>query len=303
MSTKRRGRPRIGRLSRSWAGMAAVIAAVTAVSFAAAPTALAASATPQSGSSTRSSAGPANGARTWSPQTIFAPSPEQQQALAAQHAQCAAPVVQRRGHWVCPDANPGLAHAMLMRHLATHAAAPTDSYCENSALNCWFVYGTAQASYFGGGSFGVGTQVLGSVSFEVDLTLNGGQIRSKPVQFSPTVDTIDTTVDGVLSNAKQGIPPNPDQSTVGTFVLGGTGVVVANTNVYWTPNGYVSFNVRYRTKAHVHAFAWSVAGQTGGWYAWQASPIAYTADSVIWAFHTAHPQDLNSPHNQAGYIP
>lgn len=216
--------------------------------------------------------------------------------------QCSLPIAHRQGHWFCQDADAPLAHDLAQRQLADHPAAARDSYCENNRLDCWFVYDNAHASFYGGGTFGVGDHPLGSVHFEVDLTSQGAQLRSFPVEFSPSADTDNTLVDGLLSSAHQEIPPAQDPSTVGTFSLGGTAAhVLGHSKVYWTPNGYKSYNTRYRTKAHVHAFTWSVADAPGGWYAWQSSPVAYSDGKGNWWFHTAHPQDLNSPHNQAGY--
>ncbi len=114
--------------------------------------------------------------------------------------------------------------------------------------------------------YGYGTRTLGTASVVSDVTINGFQTISKPVEFKSNTAVSSLIMEG-------------ERLYISPTYPGGNGVnhgasrsfygpIYPSTGFYaqWVPNGYKAYENTVQTGSVVHEMSWTVAGYPGSWY-------------------------------------
>ncbi len=204
-------------------------------------------------------------------------------ARAADVDPCSLPLAERTGNWTCFAPSP------------TSLAAP-ESFCRIEG--CWAQHGQASSSFAGSGTYGYGSEQLGTVRLDFEVRFNGARSTSWPVTFqsSRVVSNLIIAGDRLYTSATYpaGKPVEPSQ--VGHYERA---VVPAGQTVQWKPNGYKSYDTNTSWVSIVHEWSWQDPEHPGTWYFWAKSVKALRQDSGGYWFTGA--DDLPDDPAHAGY--
>lgn len=188
---------------------------------------------------------------------------------AAQASQCAHPLAQRVGAWVCGDITPAKASAIQTQARADLSkAAPgalTSGTC--NASGCWNTYNSYSSDFSGSGWYGYGSTSLGNINWYFDATYTGFAELSKPVWFRSTrgVSSLVFTGDRLyISASYPGGNPVNGGASYRTYPYGSSS---ANVTAYWN-GGYGSYENTVQWTTIVHEVSWRDPSSSypGQWY-------------------------------------
>jgi hypothetical protein len=141
-------------------------------------------------------------------------------------SQCAKPLAERSGNWLCP-ANP----------IPASTASSNEGYCK--IQGCWNVYSEVASGYSATGYFGYGDTQLGEVQLYFEVTLKGAQSVSKPVRFESSAAVVNLIFEGNRLLYTPRYPAGISVGGAGNSHLAGN--IPAGETVQWTPNGYKAY--------------------------------------------------------------
>lgn len=176
--------------------------------------------------------------------------------------QCALPVADRVGAWVCPDPD------------TPSDGGGTTYILPPCALtfSCWARTGDSTAEWTGTVYYGWGVKTLGSVSPSIKWRLNGGRTYSQP-SWRATGHTRNMIFSASLFNGAPGVARG------GSYIRGSLDFsnhvpfVAPNTTVTWT---YSHYDDRMWDHNVATEFSWEVPGYRGYWYFYVRSPSSHT---------------------------
>jgi hypothetical protein len=183
-------------------------------------------------------------------------------------SQCARPLADRTGNWLC-TATPA-AQAQAAR--AVNDELPASGYCKVSG--CWYVNSVTDSEYSATGYFGYGNRQLGKVTLFFRVKLTGITSISKPVRFESTIGVRDLVMEGDRlyydKNWPQGHPVSPS-----VFAHHNSGNVNGGKLAQWTPNGYKAHPAPVYVGSVWHQWSWHMAGYPGTWYFYATSVLIH----------------------------
>jgi hypothetical protein len=127
----------------------------------------------------------------------------------------------------------------------------------------------------------------------VEWTLSGASNRAKPINYENNIATTGVGLEGELFYGLAGQAGTAISSSVGLFTFGS---VPAYDPVYWTPNGYVSYDVNHPSYSQGMAWSWDDPGYPGTWYV-SIKSIIYSKAGVFSAVN-----QVPNPAQQRGYF-
>jgi hypothetical protein len=179
--------------------------------------------------------------------------------------QCALPLADRTGSWVCP----GVASVRAIAPMAT-----TGTVC--TVTGCWNVSSNYQAKAYMDGSYGYSDHWIGTVHWTSNFGLNGSQMNSSYIGFTISHYAIDVFMSG---NLLHGSHTTDGDEVSGQYEELNKGSVAAGATTYWGGGGYSSYSQSYLNHANVMEVAWEDPSEPSGyWYMYIKSPIAEDPD-------------------------
>jgi len=183
----------------------------------------------------------------------------------AGQSQCAKPLADRVGNWLCPATEAAQAQAVQVD-------SGESGYCTTSG--CWYVDSAAISEYEGTADFGYGGRQLGKVTVFFRVRLNGVVSTSKPVRFESTIGVRDLVMEGDRyyydHNWPGGHPVSPS-----VFAHHNCGNVTGGKLALWTPNGYKAKPDPVYVGSVWHEWSWQMAGYPGTWYYYATSVLIH----------------------------
>lgn len=195
--------------------------------------------------------------------------------------QCALPLAERRGRWLCPD------EKTLTSPIK--ATAPAEGYCE--AWACRNRYDDFFADMSVHGIWGWNGTMLGQMDGYADIQLTGAQSWSKPVRYVNTRDTHDVIFTGDLLNAAPGVEGDQIEGKFSLYLAGNAGPGESKT---WGPNGYKAYDNTMWDHTLVHQFSFKHAEYPGYWYLYVKSTCMHTNDKQIYRYYGVRQVPANS---------
>jgi len=126
------------------------------------------------------------------------------------------------------------------------------------------------------GTYGWGGHAIGSIRWQSKFSLNGAEMRSYAVNFTPDNGVQDVHMSGMLLH---GSHYGEGEEVDGTYEEIPKGSVPAFTTASWGGNGYFSYSKSYLNHANVMEVAWEEASVPDGyWYAYVKSLVAEDPD-------------------------
>ena len=181
-------------------------------------------------------------------------------------SQCARPLAERTGNWLCLATPAAQAHAAR----SVNDEMPASGYCKISG--CWYVSSVTDSEYSATGYFGYGSRQLGKVTLFFRVRLNGVTSVSKPVRFESTIGVRDLVMEGDRlyydKNWPQGHPVSPR-----VFAHHSCGNVNGDRLAQWTPNGYRAKPPPVYVGSVWHQWSWQMAGYPGTWFFYATSVL------------------------------
>jgi hypothetical protein len=201
-------------------------------------------------------------------------------------SQCAKPVAQRTGRWMCLAGQQAQVRSYRAYRAARPAMAPADTGGTCTAQGCWDVYSTTDSDFFTTGYYGFGGTPLGSAEMYYEVKLNGAQSISKPVQFTATTAVSSLVFEGERLYYS---PAHPE----GNGVNGGASMsftapkpYAAGVTAQWLPNGYKAYENTVHVGGVVHQWTWTLYDYPGSWYLFAKSVKfdRHPSSAVIYQF-------------------
>jgi hypothetical protein len=199
-------------------------------------------------------------------------------------SQCAKPLAERSGNWLCP-ASP----------IPASIASSNEGYCK--IQGCWSVYSEVASGYSATGYFGYGDTQLGEVQLYFEVTLKGAQSRSRPVRFESSAAVVNLIFEGNRLLYTPRYPAGIPVGGAGNSHLAGK--IPAGETVQWTPNGYKAYYNKASEQSVWHEWSWNMAGHPGTWYFW-AKSVKFV-DVGKGTYHFGHDDDLGENPAGSGY--
>jgi hypothetical protein len=231
-----------------------------------------------------------------------APAPRRDYLGEDQPDQCDVPVSERIGQWVCLDeaASQQASEARQAERARTaDAGEPVRPLRYCSGKGCWARYNVADSDFSGKGTFGYGTTPIGSVTLYYEVKLNGGESRSKPVNFTSTAPTKSLHIEGDRLYYSQAYPGGNPVNDGDEFNSWHRGAFPAHQTVQWTPNGYKAYENTVQHTSVVHEWVWTHPSYRGAWYFYAKSIKAHRQSSG--AYHFGGETDLGRTPVGSGY--
>ena len=198
--------------------------------------------------------------------------------------QCAKPLAERSGNWLCPDSL-----------IPASTASSNEGYCRMQG--CWSVYSEVASGYSATGYFGYGDTQLGEVQLYFEVELNGAQSRSRPVRFESSAAVVNLIFEGNRLSYTHRYPAGIPVGGAGNSHLAGD--IPAGETVQWTPNGYKAYYDNASEQSVWHEWSWNMADYPGTWYFWAKSVKFDRVGKTT--YHFGHDDDLGEDPAGSGY--
>lgn len=135
-----------------------------------------------------------------------------------------------------------------------------------SGKGCWNVYSGTLSDFSGSGYFGHGPATLGKVELYYQVSLNGGQSISKPVQFTATTGVASLEIEGDRLYYSKDHPEGKPVNDGNKFAFYTKRNISAHDTVQWLPNGYKAYEPTVQHGSVAHEWVWTMAEFPGNWY-------------------------------------
>ncbi len=221
------------------------------------------------------------------------------QVTTSGQGQCAKPVAQRTGPWMCPS-SPAVQAGTYDKFRATGApAAEGGGTC--TTQGCWNVYSTTDSDFSTTGSYGWGDQKLGTAEMYFQVRLKGAQSISKPVRFQATTAVSSLVFEGERLYYSAAHPEGVGVDGGRTMSFTSPKAYPADAVALWEPNGYKAYENTVQVGGVVHQRTWTLFDYPGSWYLW-AKSVKFDRrpkSAVMYQFND--PFDLAEPPSEAGW--
>lgn len=208
-----------------------------------------------------------------------APSQQQQprpvagaQIAASGQSQCAKPLAQRTGRWMClaDQAAQARAYSTYAHRAARPGMAPAQTgYC--TARGCWDRYSAVASDFFTTGYYGWGNRPLGSAEMYYEVKLKGGQSISKPVEFTATTAVSSLVFEGERLYYSPAHPEGNGVNHGASRAFTVPKAYPAGETAQWLPRGYKAYENTVHVGGVVHEWTWTLHDYPGSWYLYAKS--------------------------------
>ena len=199
-------------------------------------------------------------------------------------SQCAKPLAERSGNWLCPA-----------RPIPASTASSSGGYCRKQG--CWYVYSVTKSGYSATGYFGYDDTQLGEVQLYFEVTLNGAHSVSRPVRFESSAAVVNLIFEGNRLLYTPRYPAGTQVGSAGNSHVAGN--IPAGETVQWTPNGYKAYYNLASEQSVWHEWSWNMADYPGTWYFW-AKSVKFV-DVGEGTYHFGDDDDLGENPAGSGY--